>query len=125
MNWVITQIQIVMIKKKIAELDLSNYSTRSEVKNTIDVDTLDFSEIDDLAGLKSDIGEWNIDKLKTNLTELIKPSNIVDSNVSFLKKSYIMNLLKKSILLIQSKKSWKKIENVDKNMPCTSKFIVA
>lgn len=44
-------------KKKIAELDLSNYSTRSEVKNTIDVDTLDFSEIDDLAGLKSDIGE--------------------------------------------------------------------
>lgn len=104
---------------------MSNYSTRSEVKNIIDVDILDFSEIDDLAGLKSDIGEWNIDKLKTNLTELIKPSNIVDSNVSFLKKSYIMNLLKKSILLIQSKKSWKKIENVDKNMPCTSKFIVA
>ena len=104
---------------------MSNYSTRSEVKNTTDVDTLDFSEIDDLAGLKSDIGEWNIDKLKTNLTELIKPSNIVDSNVSFLKKLYIMNMLKKSILLIQSKKSWKNIENVDKNAPYISKCIVA
>ena len=104
---------------------MSNYSTRSEVKNTTDVDTLDFSEIDDLAGLKSDIDEWNIDKLKTNLTELIKPSNIVDSNVSFLKKLYIMNMLKKSILLIQSKKSWKNIENVDKNAPYTSKCIVA
>ena len=46
-------------EKTKAESDLSNYATISEVKNVAGVDTLDFSEKDDLAGLKSDIA--NID----------------------------------------------------------------
>ena len=34
------------------------------MKNVTGVDTLDFSGKDDLGGLKSDIGEQNIDKIK-------------------------------------------------------------
>ena len=58
-----------MIKKKnwtrfVSNQIWSNYETRSEVKNVTGVDTLDFSGKDDLGGLKSDIGEQNIDKIK-------------------------------------------------------------
>lgn len=58
-----------MIKKKnwtrfVSNQIWSNYETRSEVKNVTGVDTLDFSGKDDLRGLKSDIGEQNIDKIK-------------------------------------------------------------
>ena len=58
-----------MIKKKnwtrfVSNQIWSNHETRSEVKNVTGVDTLDFSGKDDLGGLKSDIGEQNIDKIK-------------------------------------------------------------
>ena len=38
-----------------AELDLSNYATKADLKNATGVDTLDFAEKADLASLKSDV----------------------------------------------------------------------
>ena len=38
-----------------AELDLSNYATKADLKNATDVDTLDFAKKADLASLKSDV----------------------------------------------------------------------
>lgn len=67
------------------------------MKNATGVDTLDFSGKDYLGGLKSDIGEQNIDNIKTVPTDLIKLSNIV----TFFLKKFIYN--EKSALLIQSK----------------------
>ena len=40
------------------ELDLSNYATKTNLKN---VDTLSFAKKTDLANLKSDVGKLNID----------------------------------------------------------------
>ena len=46
------------------ELDLSNYATKTNLKNAAGVDTSDFAKKTDLANLKSDVDKLDIDKLK-------------------------------------------------------------
>ena len=46
------------------ELDLSNYTTKSDLKNVIGVDTSDFAKKTDLANLKSDVDKLDIEKSK-------------------------------------------------------------
>ena len=48
------------------ELDLFNYATKSDFKNTTGVGTSDFGKRVDLACLKSDVHELNIGRLKTS-----------------------------------------------------------
>ena len=45
-----------------AELDLSNYATKTDFKNATGVDKTRFAKKVDLASLKSDIDELDIDK---------------------------------------------------------------
>ena len=45
-------------------LDLSNYLTKTDLKNAIGVDTSSFAKKTDLANLKSDVDKLDIDKLK-------------------------------------------------------------
>ena len=47
------------------ELDLSNYATKTSLKNETKVDKLSFAKKTDLANLKSGVDKINIDKLKT------------------------------------------------------------
>ena len=52
-------------KNKIkVELDLSNYATKSDLKNATCVDTSQFVTKVDLSNLKSDIDHLDIDKLE-------------------------------------------------------------
>ena len=52
-------------KNKIkVELNLSNYATKSSLKNTIGVDTSNFKRKFDFDSLKSDANELDIDKSK-------------------------------------------------------------
>ena len=46
------------------ELDLSNYATKSDLKNATGVDTSKFAKKVDLANLKSDADKLDIDKQK-------------------------------------------------------------
>ena len=46
------------------ELDLSDYATRTDLKNTTVVDTSSFAKKTDLANLKSDLDKLDIYKLK-------------------------------------------------------------
>ena len=46
------------------ELDLSNYATKSDLKNETGVDTSSFAKKTDLANLESDVDKLDIDKLK-------------------------------------------------------------
>ena len=48
------------------ELDLSNYETKTDLKNATGVDILDFVKKTDLANLKLDLDKLDIDKLKNN-----------------------------------------------------------
>ena len=55
------------------ELDLSNYATKTNLKNATGVDTSKFAKKVDLANLKSNVDKLDIDKLKnvpTNLSNL-------------------------------------------------------
>ena len=63
------------------ELDLSNYATKTDLKNATGVDTSFFTKKVDLANLKSDVDELDIDKLKnipTNLNNLKSKVDKVD-----------------------------------------------
>ena len=45
-------------------MDLSNYETKADLKNTTSVDTLPFSKKRDVASLKSVVDKLDTDKLK-------------------------------------------------------------
>ena len=44
---------------------MSNYATKSDLKNATVVDTLQFAKKDDLANLKLEVDKLNIGKLET------------------------------------------------------------
>ena len=46
-----------------AELDLYNYTTKADLKNSTGVDTSNFAKNADLPYLKSDVNKLDIDKL--------------------------------------------------------------
>ena len=61
------------LEKAEAELDLSNYATKTDLKNATEIDTSSFAKKVDLASLKSNVDKLDIDKLKnlpTNLSNL-------------------------------------------------------
>ena len=53
------------LNKTKVKLNLANYATKSDLKKSKSVDTSKFSKKNDLASLKSDVDELQIDKLKT------------------------------------------------------------
>ena len=52
------------------ELDLSNYATKTDLRNATGDDTSDFAKKIDLANLKSNVDKLDIDKLKNVLSGL-------------------------------------------------------
>ena len=52
------------------ELNLSNYATKGNLKNTAGVNSLNFAKKADLANLKSDVDNLDNDKLKNVSNDL-------------------------------------------------------
>ena len=86
---------------------MSNYATKSDLKNVTDVNTSPFIKIDDLANLKLKIDKLDIGKLRTAKTDLIKPSNTVKNEV--VKKTEYHELVNK-VNAIDTSKLVKKID---------------
>ena len=63
------------------ELDVSNYGTKSNLKNAAGVGASEFPKKGNLADLKSDIDKTDIRKLQTTLVGLITLSNLVKNEV--------------------------------------------
>ena len=114
--------QYIHSKNKIeAEIDLSNYATKSDLKNKVGVDTSDFAKKVDWANLKSDVDKLDIDKLEnvtsvlthfeskidklgiakfeTTPVDVSKLSHVVTSKKMMLKRLNIINWLKESATL--------------------------
>ena len=72
------------------ELDLSNYTTKADLKNATGVDRSKFAKKLDLPNLKSDVSKLEIDKLKNVATNLSNLKNKVDKLDAYLRKMYIM-----------------------------------
>ena len=67
-----------ILKVEKVELDLSNYATKADLKETTGVVTLNLAAS---ATLKAEADKMVIDKLKTVPADLIKVRNVVDNDV--------------------------------------------
>ena len=71
------------------KIDLSNYATKTEIKIISHVDTSSFALRTNLANLKIEVDNLDIDKLVPIPVDLSKLSDIVKNDV--VKKLYIIN----------------------------------
>ena len=63
------------------ELDLTNYATKTDLKNITHVDTSSYALKTNLAALKSEVDKVDIDKLKTTPVDLAKLTNTVSNDL--------------------------------------------
>ena len=64
--------------KKKVELDLSNFATKTDLKNATGINTSSFAKKVDVADSKSNIDKLDIDKLKNIATNLSNLKSKVD-----------------------------------------------
>ena len=67
--------------KPFRDFDLSNYATKTGLKNVIHVDTSSFALKTNLATLKTEVDKLDIDKLAPVPVDLSKLSNVVKNDV--------------------------------------------
>ena len=63
------------------ELDLTDYPTKSDLKNITHTDVSSFASKTNLSALKTDVDKIDVDKLKTVPDDLAKLSNVVKNEV--------------------------------------------
>ena len=63
------------------ELDLTNYATKTDLKNITHTDVSSFASKTDLAALKTEVDKIDVDKLKTTPADLAILSNVVKNDV--------------------------------------------
>ena len=63
------------------ELDLTNYATKTDLKNITHVDVSSFASKTNLAALKTEVDQINIDKLKTAPVDLAKLTKAVENDL--------------------------------------------
>ena len=63
------------------ELDLTNYATKTDLKNITHVDVSSFASKTDLAALKTELDKIDVDKLKTKPVDLAKLTNAVENDL--------------------------------------------
>ena len=69
------------------KVDLSNYATKTDLKNVTHVDTSSFALKTNLASLKTEVDKLDIDKLALRFVDLSKLSDVVKKDV--VKKSCV------------------------------------
>ena len=63
------------------ELDLTNYATKTDLKNITHVDVSSFASKTNLAALKTEVDKIDVDKLKTAPVALAKLTNVVENDL--------------------------------------------
>ena len=71
------------------KVDLSNYATKTDIKNISHVDTSSFALKSNLASLKTEVDKLDIDKLVPVAVDLNKLSDVVKNDV--VKKLHMTN----------------------------------
>ena len=80
------------------ELDLTNYATKTDLKNITHTDVSSFASKTNSSALKTKVDKTNVDKLKTVPDDLAKLSNVVKNEV-VKKTEMLLNL----VLIIMSR----------------------
>ena len=63
------------------ELDLTNYATKTDLKNITHVDVSSFASKTNLAAVKNELDKIDVDKLKTTPVDLAKLTNAVEHDL--------------------------------------------
>ena len=63
------------------QLDLTNYATKTDLKNITHVDVSSFASKTNLAALKTEVDKIDTDKLKTAPTDWAKLTNAIENDV--------------------------------------------
>ena len=63
------------------EVDLTNYATKTDLKNITHVDVSSFASKTNLAALKTDVDKIDADKLTTVLVDLAKLTSAVENDL--------------------------------------------
>ena len=71
------------------KVDLSNYATKTDLKNVTHVYTSSFALKTNLVSLETELGKLDIDKLAPALVDLSKLSDVVKNDV--VKKLFLIN----------------------------------
>ena len=115
------------------ELDLSNYGTKTDLKNVTHVDVNSFTSKTNLASLKTEVDEIDAVKLKTVPVDLVKLNNVVKNDV--VKKTEYDKLVgkvnnidtkdfvKKTKYEKDGSDSEEKISKIDKKIPDVSSLV--
>ena len=115
------------------ELDLSNYTTKKDVKDITHIDASGFVSKTNLAALKTEVDKIDTDKFKTVPDDLAKLSNVVKNDVV---KKTDFNTLKSKVDSIDvskyvgrtkyetdGKAIYDKIDTVEKKIPVLNDFV--
>ena len=71
------------------KVDLSNYATKTDLKNVTHVDTSSFALKTNLVSLETELGKLDIDKLAPVLVDWSELSDVVKNDV--VKKLFLIN----------------------------------
>ena len=63
------------------ELDLTNYATKTDLKNITHVDVSNSASKTSLAALKTEVDKIDVNKLKTAPVDLVKLTNTIDNDL--------------------------------------------
>ena len=109
------------------KVDLSNYATKTDLKNVTHVDTSSFALKTNLAGLKTEVDKLDIDKLVLVLVDLSKL--IADVKNDVFKKAVYNKLVAKvnntdtSKFILKTKYQTEKSELKKKQIPDVTDFV--
>ena len=102
------------------ELDLTNYATKTDLKNITHTDVSNFASKTNLSALKSEVDKIDVDKLKTVPDDLAKLSNVVKNEVVKKTNFSADNYVTRTKFSTDTNSLDDKIDKVDKKIPGVS-----
>ena len=99
------------------ELDLTNYATKTDLKNITHTDVSSFASKTNLAALKTEVDKIGVDKLKTVPDDLAKLRNVVKNEVVKKTDFSVDNYVTRTKFSSDTNALDDKIDKVDKKIP--------
>ena len=105
------------------ELDLTNYATKTDLKNITHTDVSSFASKTNLAALKTEVDKIDTDKLKTVPDDLAKLTNVVKNETAKKTDFSADDYVKKTKFSANTNALDDKIDKVDKKIPDVSNLV--
>ena len=102
------------------ELDLTNYATKTDLRNITHTDVSSFAGTTNLSALKTEVDKIDVDKLKTVPDDLAKLSNVVKNEVVKKTDFSADNYVTRTKFSTDTNSLDDKIDKVDKKIPDVS-----